>query len=205
MQSCDFMFVLCTYDVSTVISSENSSMPVSTCNLNLLDPTKNWFVVGTLVELTGHWLSLPSKHWNEWCSRAVHSFSVKYDILKMWWNAILDSWLVTVSDLTILDLESRNDRFFEWRSVFIFSGGRRCPAKSMAEMSSFLFLTCLLHQFSFSLKPGDKIPSVEPVGSSFAPRPFSLVVKRRSDSENDLLLEWSSMIIFEYLKRNHRW
>lgn len=72
--------------------------------------------------------------------------------------------------------------FFSYLLLLIsnVSGGRICLGKSLAEMNVFLFFTCLLQQFSFSLIPGVKPPSFESIYALvLEPEPFSLRVQQR--------------------------
>lgn len=59
-------------------------------------------------------------------------------------------------------------------------GGRVCPGESLARVELFLFLSCILHQFSLSMADSEKPPSFEAsVRIVLKPKPFPVIIKQR--------------------------
>ncbi|GAB6020876.1 Cytochrome P450 2 sub R member 1, variant 2 [Chamberlinius hualienensis] len=61
-------------------------------------------------------------------------------------------------------------------------GPRLCIGKSIADIELKLFISCLLHQFKFSLPPNRPKPSMEStIGLTIHPQPYCLLVNHRKE------------------------
>lgn len=65
-------------------------------------------------------------------------------------------------------------------NLIFFSGPRKCPGEQLAKMELFIFLTHLLHKFTFYQPEDTPAPSTDgKMGLTFKPPPFQVSLMER--------------------------